>query len=124
MRRVTAFASPMGLLLTLAALLPGLLLITAPAARAAGESGGKEVFLAQKCNTCHTVDAEKIARTSTSDKMKGPDLSKIGADHDAAWITKWLKKEAEAKDGKKHMPTFKGTDDEMKKVADWLATLK
>jgi len=97
----------------------------APAA-AAGEAAktGKEIFTAQKCNTCHSIDSQSIARTSTSDKMKGPDLSDIGKGHDAAWLTKWMKKEVAAEDGKKHMPTFKGTDDELKTLTEWLSTLK
>ena len=124
MRKVKELATPMAGLLAAAALVPGLLLLTPPAARAAGEAPGKEIFLAQKCNTCHTIDSQKIARTSTSDKMKGPDLSNVGGEHLAPWIAQWLKKEVAATDGKKHMPTWKGTDAEMKTLTDWLSTLK
>ena len=50
---------------------------------AAGQAklDGKAIFLAQKCNTCHSVSTEGIAATTKSEKMKGPDL--INLKHDA-----------------------------------------
>jgi mono/diheme cytochrome c family protein len=90
-------------------------------AAAADAPTGKEVFLAQKCNTCHAIASQSIEMTSKT--SKAPDLSNAGA-HDSAFIQQWIKKEVAADDGKKHMPTWKGTDAELKTVADWLATLK
>ena len=119
-------------LVTLLAILglPVLLAFTLPllapqAARAdAGAMPGKEVFVAQKCNLCHSIESQAIERKSKSEKTKGPDLSDIGKDHDAAWITKWLKKEVADENGKKHEKDFKGTPEEMQKVAEFLASLK
>jgi mono/diheme cytochrome c family protein len=120
-------------LVTLIAILglPVLLAFTLPllapqAARAAdaGAMPGKEVFVAQKCSLCHSIDSQAIERKSKSEKTKGPDLSEIGKDHDAAWITKWLKKEVADENGKKHEKDFKGTPEEMQKVAEFLASLK
>ncbi len=82
---------------------------------------GKAVFMAQKCSLCHSVESQKIERTVKSSKAK--DLSNVGADRDAAWLEKWLKKEAEL-DGKKHEKTFSGTPEEMKALIGWLGTLK
>lgn len=126
MRKVKDLAKLAALLLAPAALVAVMPLLAATPAAAAGEAAktGKEIFEAQKCNVCHSIDSQSVARTSTSDKMKGPDLSDVGKGHDSAWVSKWLKKEVAAEDGKKHMPTFKGTDDEMKTLSDWLATLK
>ena len=101
-------------------------LAAAPGERlAAGDGGGgdgKALFTAQKCNVCHAIASQGIEMTSKT--SKAPDLSNAGSLGDAAWMEKWLKKEVAAADGKKHMPTFKGTDAEMKSLAGWLATLK
>ncbi len=35
---------------------------------------GKQIFLAQKCNLCHSVPPAGIAATVKSERMKGPDL--------------------------------------------------
>jgi mono/diheme cytochrome c family protein len=126
MRKLTDLAKLAAILLAPAAFVAVLPIASAAPAAAAGEAAktGKDIFLAQKCNVCHSIDSQSVARTSTSDKMKGPDLSNVGGEHLAPWITQWIKKEVAATDGKKHMPAWKGTDDELKKLADWLATLK
>ena len=86
-----------------------------------GGADGKAVFLAQKCDACHSMGSLAIVQ-----KLKGskaPDLSNVGSARDAAWIEKWLNKEIELH-GKKHMKTFSGTDAERTTVAQWLATQK
>ncbi|MBI2890306.1 MAG: c-type cytochrome [Nitrospirae bacterium] len=94
---------------------------------------GKDLFLKGKCDGCHSVKAEKIEKQiskKTGKTKKGPDLSGVGLDHDAAWIVKWLKKE-QKKDSRykkgtevKHKKKFKGTEEELKGLADWLALKK
>ena len=91
---------------------------------AAAEAPGKQVFLAKKCNICHSIDSQSIARTSKSDKMKGPDLSNVGGTHLAPWIMQFLEREVATSDGKKHGKPWNGTDAELKQLADWLSTLK
>jgi len=81
----------------------------------------KQIFLDKKCMACHSVDALTIAKTNAN--SKAPDLSNIGSTADAAFFTKYLKKEVEH-EGKKHGMAFKGTDDELAAVATWLASLK
>jgi hypothetical protein len=56
-------------------------------------------------------------------KKKYPDLSGVGLTHDAAWLTKYLQK-TEAKNGKKHMKKFRGTDEDLGVLTAWLASLK
>ena len=101
------------------AMLLGLVLVTAPLA--AEGSDGKAVFEAQKCNLCHSVPAAGIEATTKSDKLKGPDL--VDLDADAQWVAKYLKKEVE-KDGKSHTKPFKGSDEELKALVDWLLEQK
>jgi hypothetical protein len=53
-----------------------------------------------------------------------PDLSSIGADTKPDFLTKFLKKEATAKDGKKHMKLWKGTDADLATLVAWLGEQK
>ena len=55
--------------------------------------------------------------------MIGPDLSAVGADAKPGFIAKFLAKETDLH-GKKHMGTFKGTDDEQKTLVSYLESLK
>lgn len=91
--------------------------LAVPAAAAAPD--GKAIFLAQKCNLCHSVSAAGIERQTKSEKVAGPDLTTATAQHDKAFLTRFLKKE-EMVDGKKHGKEWKGTDAELGAVIDWL----
>jgi mono/diheme cytochrome c family protein len=76
---------------------------------------GKAIFQAQKCDTCHAVSSAQITATG---KIKAPDLSKTEP-REAAWLTKYLRKE-EAKDNKKHLKAFTGSDEELGALVAWL----
>ncbi len=82
-----------------------------------------DLFVANKCVKCHSVDSAKIATTSKkADEVK--DLSKVGADFSKLDELKaYVKKESE-RDGKKHKLAFKGDDGDLTKIANWLLTLK
>ena len=84
---------------------------------------GKEIFLAQKCNLCHGVSSAGIVATTTSEKMKGPDLKGKVAERGVEWTTKYLKKEVDNND-KKHGKELKLTPEETKTLVDWLAAQK
>ena len=100
-----------------------LLLGTSAAGWSQDEASGQDLFVENKCNQCHPVESAEIERTSTSDKMKGMDLSDTGNRHDVEWLVKFLKKEIE-REGDLHKKSFKGTDEDAQKIAAWLATLK
>ncbi len=93
-----------------------------PAAAAAAPDG-KTIFLAQKCNLCHTVSAAGIERQTKSEKVAGPDLTTATAKHDKAFLEKFLLKQ-ETIDGKKHGKEWKGTTPELDAVIDWLKQSK
>lgn len=95
----------------------------APAGGGATAEGPVGVFVAQKCNLCHSLASHDIERKTKSEKVAGPDLSAVGAERDAAWIARWLKKE-EKIDGKAHSKAFTGTPEELNALAKWLATLE
>ncbi len=122
--------------LTFTSFAAGIVLICLGASRAsAGDAvaPGQKIFTDNKCTQCHAIDALKIAKVKSDEeekdddeggkKVEPPDLGDAGKDHDAAFITKWLMKE-EKIDGKKHKKKFKGSEEDLKVLADWLATLK
>ncbi len=100
------------------------------------EPAGLTLFKKNGCNECHVIsalgvekDAKKkddaAATAETKKKRKDPpDLSGVGLEHDAKWISAYLNKEETNKDGEKHEKRFKGTEAERRTVAMWLASLK
>jgi mono/diheme cytochrome c family protein len=88
------------------------------AAQAAKVLDGKQIFLAQKCNLCHSVSPAGIAATTKSEKMKGPDLVGL-AKKDAKLLNSYLRKTADI-NGKKHSKQFTGSDEEIGALIAWL----
>ncbi len=95
----------------------------APPAAGGGQLDGKQIFLDSKCNLCHTVSTADIEAKMKSGKMAGPDLANVGDRHEADWIAKWLRKEAEM-DGQKHPKAFTGSDEELGALISWLMEQK
>lgn len=93
----------------------------AAAQGSAGAPDGKEIFLAQKCNMCHSVPPEGIEAKTSSEKMRGPDI--VDLEKDPEWMAKFLKKEAEL-DGQKHKKEFKGSGEELDALISWLLAQK
>ncbi len=88
----------------------------------AEEVTGKDIFLNNKCNTCHSIKSQGIE--SKVGEGKYPDLSNVASNKfENDFIKKFLMKE-ETLDGKKHAIKFKGDDAELSKLVDWLQTLK
>jgi cytochrome c551/c552 len=108
---------------TLAVLVFVTLLATlyASAGGAATAPDGKAIFLAQKCNMCHSISTAGIEATTKSATMKGPDL--VNVKEDAATITKFLHKETE-RNGKKHPKDVKLPEADLKAVLDWVLAQK
>ena len=123
--------------------------VRAEEAKDAKEPAGKKLFLENKCNSCHSIDAAGIEKkkaeaeatdakaapagekkdapaekTTTVPAHKPPDLSSIGIDQTSEWMGKFLKKEVAAQDGKKHMKLWKGTDEDLKTLTAWLGEQK
>ena len=90
----------------------------------AGGGNGKSIFLENKCNKCHTIESQSIARDGKPPEGKQPpDLSCVGLKHTSDWMQKWLMKEEE-QNGKKHIKKFGGPEPDLKTLTAWLATLK
>jgi len=92
----------------------------------AGEEGaaddGQAIFLAQKCNMCHGVPAASIEAKAKVEKLKGPDLP-TATPREAEWVAQFLRKQVQL-DGKDHKKEYKGTDEELQTMLDWLAQQK
>ena len=124
-------------LLQFAVAVVGVFLVAAVArAEDAKVPKGQEVFLKYRCNSCHTVKAEKIekrkvegeeeegaAEATTTKKKEPPDLSDVGLKQKPEWMEGWIMRK-EMLDGKKHMKRYRGTDAELKDLVAWLSTLK
>jgi mono/diheme cytochrome c family protein len=94
--------------------------LSAPALEAGGD--GKAAFLENKCNTCHSIDSQEIAKKS--EKMKGADLSNIGNQAESVeWLKGYIKKEIK-KDDAAHKKAWKGSEEQLDAIVEWLMTLK
>jgi cytochrome c2 len=78
---------------------------------------GKEIFLAQKCNMCHSVPPAGIEATTKSEKMKGPNL--VDLEREAAWLEGFLTKKVEL-NGQLHKKELKGSEQELDALVAWL----
>ncbi|HOK14308.1 MAG TPA: c-type cytochrome [Candidatus Kapabacteria bacterium] len=81
---------------------------------------GKTVFTEQKCDMCHSINSLGIASKKKSGAI---DLSNAAVEGDAEFFAKYLKKETDLK-GKKHPAQFKGSDEDLTILTEWLTTLK
>jgi mono/diheme cytochrome c family protein len=88
------------------------------AAQTAKVLDGRQIFLAQKCNLCHSVSPAGIEATTKSEKMKGPDLVGLSK-RDAKLLNSYLRKAADI-NGKKHIKQFTGSDEDIGALIAWL----
>jgi hypothetical protein len=120
-----------------------LLAWAAPEGRAEGKTG-KEIFLDHKCQKCHSIESEDILKSekgtadeakedeggfdddfgNETEKTEPPDLSGVGKRHDPEWMTQFLKKKIRTEEGKKHKKRFKGSDEELQILIEFLAGLQ
>lgn len=94
-----------------------------PSSVAAETPPGQRLFLAEKCNTCHAIEALGIEAKTKSETLRGPDLSTVGSRHSAGELAAYLARETTI-GGEKHKKEFKGSDEELQALARWLATLE
>ena len=104
-RRVAWFVSAMAL--------AGL--AVAPVAASGDKVKGEKIYKDAKCSVCHKVG-------STGGKM-GPDLTKVGAARDLAWLTKYLVN-PKAENPKNKMPPVKAKVADLNDLIAYLQSLK
>jgi mono/diheme cytochrome c family protein len=99
------------------------------AAKQAEIPAGQKVFMDAKCGMCHTVYSMGIGEPPAADAKKEaeeegpPDLSEVGTSVTAEWLKLFLTKKETLND-KKHMMSFKGSDEDLNTLVSWLVTLK
>lgn len=86
----------------------------------------KQIFIEQRCIKCHSVKSEDIKPLEKSllENKKIKDHSDVGLRRDKDWIKKWLKKEINNEKGKKHKVKWKGSEEELDELAEWLTQLR
>ena len=89
-------------------------------AQATEEPKGKLIFQENKCTSCHGIESQGFIKKG---KSSVPDLSTVGNKLKAEFIHKYLKKEEKQND-EKHPISFKGSDEDLTILTDWLITLK
>lgn len=92
------------------------------------DDAAKKIFTDNKCTTCHSIESAGLKSTmgdkSPAAKAGMGDLSDVGSLHpDPAWIMRYLTKKENQKE-KPHPKAFTGTEADLKKLAEWLASLK
>lgn len=82
------------------------------------QANGLRALFDIHCVKCHMI-------AGAGRKGSGPDLTHVGSEHDAEWIADHIR------DPKKHQPNSRMTrfdatlrDEQIKSLADWLATMK
>jgi cytochrome c551/c552 len=122
----------------------------AASVRAADENPAVTIFKKNGCNECHSISAAGVqkeakkkaegttepaatapagtapagtASTDAKKKKTPPDLSGVGLEHDAKWISAFINKE-ELLDGEKHEKRFKGAEADRRTLAMFLASMK
>jgi hypothetical protein len=93
------------------------------AAETKADDPGKKAFIDSKCNVCHAVSTEGIESKMKATSTKAPDLSGVGAEQTADFITKFLKKEVTLHD-KKHSKAWTGKEEDLQAIVTWLSSLK
>jgi mono/diheme cytochrome c family protein len=91
-------------------------------ASVAQAADGKALFVEKKCNLCHAVDSQGIEKKSA--KMKGAELSDAGSRVESADALKKFLTQETMKDGEKHKKKWKGTDEELDTIVEWVMSLK
>lgn len=76
---------------------------------------GEKVYRDAKCAVCHKIG-------STGGKM-GPDLTKVGATRDRAWLTKYLGN-PKGENPKNKMPAVKVKGADLDNLIEYLLSLK
>ena len=99
----------------------GAALIAEPTAPPAFEDG-KDTYV-KHCGECHGVKVAEIKPTTKNAADRGADLTGIGEKYQSDWIKKYVMEEAEI-EGKSHKKKFKGSDEELQVLVDWLLEQK
>lgn len=81
---------------------------------------GKDIFVGEKCDRCHSIASLNIKHTGPKEIS---DLSNVGSRFSEEFLIKYLNRE-ETINGKKHLKNLKSEGADIETLSRWLATLK
>lgn len=90
-------------------------LMAAPVAAAGDKVKGEKVYNDAKCSVCHKI--------GTKGGKMGPELTKVGATRDLAWLIKYLAN-PKAENPKNKMPAVKAKGADLDDLIAYLLSLK
>ena len=93
----------------------------APSGALEDEAAGKQLFVDQKCDRCHSVTSLEI-EAKIKGAMSGPALDE-SAEREATWIRDYLTGE-QKNDGKAHRAAWKGSEEELDRLVAFLVALR
>jgi len=83
---------------------------------------GRRVFM-ENCIECHGVSSAGLKPKAERKADQGPDLTGAVGNYEAGWIVKWVRQEVQREE-QTHTKPFKGTDEELQALVDWLLEQK
>lgn len=97
-------------------------LALSPEAPLLDDEKGKAVFLEQSCDRCHAVPAAGLLAKPKTEEDHGPALNNLGAQYNVKKLRRFFKRPEVEDDraGAPHTKPFKGTDEELQALVDWL----
>jgi mono/diheme cytochrome c family protein len=84
---------------------------------------GRRLFQSKNCVRCHSVSSANIEARFSRGKLAGGDLTGAVKNSNSKRVTRFLRKKARI-GGKLHPTSFKGTDEELQALVDWLLEQK
>ena len=99
----------------------GLLILLAQTGQGSNPKG--KMIFTEQCVQCHSVSEAGIKAKNPSAGGKSEDLSKGLSGLSSRGITTFIKKGTTSK-GKSHTKPFKGSDEELQALVDWLLEQK
>ncbi|NIO10389.1 MAG: c-type cytochrome [Deltaproteobacteria bacterium] len=99
-------------------------LLTATEAWAQGDPAliakGEKIYVERNCVLCHTI---KGKGGTAGPIARGPDLTVVGTRRDVEWLKTFLKDPKAVNAKSKKMP-FRGSEEELELLAEYLSSLK
>lgn len=86
------------------------------------DGSGREIFEEAKCARCHAVASLDI-ESQMKPPMGGPTLDEVKTERTVAWLRNYLKGSEEL-NGKAHLFRWRGTDEQLTALVDWLLELR
>ena len=81
---------------------------------------GEKIYAVKNCALCHAINGKG---GTVSPIVRGPDLSAVGAQRDTQWLKTFLK-HPKAVNSKAKMMPFRGSEEELELLAEYLGSLK